>query len=82
VRAKRGPQPVDRRRLNPAFRPTVYSRGPLWKLSNELGFRHVARFSHLINAKYVKGTPMSIGDLFKIADAVGFDRRLLFLDGR
>jgi hypothetical protein len=77
---KRGVKPAPRHRLNPAFRRAVFDSGrPLWQLARDLGFVHQPRFSYLINAESVPATRTSISDLYRIADAVGFDQRRLFL---
>lgn len=80
---KRGPQPRPRLRLNqPTFRRAVHDSGHrLFHLAKEIGFSHDSQFSAFINAKLVPETPVNIERLYRIADAVGFDREELFLDG-
>ena len=80
--SKYGPQPLPRRRINPALRRTIYdSRHPMFQLAAEVGFVHQSQFSAFINSALIPNSAKNIARLYRIADAVGFDRAQLFLDG-
>lgn len=75
--------PLPRRTLNqPAFREAVHASGtPGWQIAIGAGIVHHSKFSALVNAESVANTTTNIERLRSIADAVGFDKSKLFLDG-
>ena len=82
TRKSPGPAPAPRRRVNPNLYNVVRACGtPGWLLAYKVGITHSSQFSILINADSVPATTFNIERLERIADAVGFDRALLFLDG-
>ena len=83
TRRKPGPVPLPRRRLNqPAFYDSVrYCGHPGWLVALTAGLTHGTVLSALVTADSVPDTPQNIDRLERIADAVGFDRALIFLDG-
>lgn len=82
MRKPHGPPPLPRRRLNPALYAAVRGSGtPGWQLAIEAGLTHQTVLSQLVCAESVPDTPTNIERLNAIADAIGFDRALLFLDG-
>ena len=67
-------------KLNRELRMAVHSSGrPIWRLAQDTGFNHQTQFSALINKQYVPTTRLNIERLYRIADAVGFDRTQLFV---
>jgi hypothetical protein len=74
--------PLPRRSVNPALRQIIRASNRLsWQIALAAGIRHYPKFSELINAETVPATQINIDRLNRIADAVGFDRSLLFVDG-
>jgi len=78
-----GPPARPRRYLNqPTFYDTFRASGrPSWLLAVQLGLTHPTVLSGLVCADSVPDTPINIERLERIADAIGFDRSQLFLDG-
>jgi hypothetical protein len=80
-RRPRGPSPVPRRRVNPAFHEAVRNCGrPGYQVAYEAGLIPV-ELSKLICAQSVPDTPLQIRRLERIADIIGFSHDQIFLDG-
>ena len=75
--------PLPRLHVNqPALRDTVRASDRLgWEIALAAGFRHYPKFSALVNAETIPATTTNIDRLYRICDAIGFDRSRLFLDG-
>jgi hypothetical protein len=73
--------PVPRRLLSPALRDYVRASGrPAWAIAEAAGFRHYPKFSALVNAETIPATQVTLARLYAIADCVGLDRALLFVE--
>lgn len=77
-----GPPPLPRRRLNPLFYSAVRASGhPGWKIALLAGLTHQTVLTRLTTAESVIASPLTVERLERIADVVGFDKALIFLDG-
>ena len=71
-----------RRVRQPAFRDAVRGCGRLGcEIAVRVGIRHFSKFSTLTNASSVPDTRENITTMERIADAIGFDRSQIFMDG-
>jgi hypothetical protein len=82
TRTARGPSPLPRRRINPAFHEAVRSFGqPGRRIAYEAGLNYRSELSKLICAETVPDTPLQVSRLERIAEVIGFDRNRLFVGG-
>ncbi len=78
MRGYSGPRLRPNRQLLRAVRASGL---PGWQLALVAGIPHHSTFSALINSKTVPDSRLTRERLERIADAVGFDRALLFPGG-
>ena len=63
------------------MRQMVHASGrPMYEIATIAGFRHVAKFSSLVNASIVPDSNVNVRRLNAIADAVGLPRTEVFID--
>ena len=79
---RRGQKPLPRLHINPILREAVLACGtPGYILATTIGFAHHSKFSVLINAESIPASTANIEWLERIAEAVGFPKSRLFVDG-
>jgi hypothetical protein len=79
LRAPRGKPTKPRIQLSAAYRERLRAtQFPGWMLAQLAGFRHYSSFAFYLRQADFPASPVNVQRFLRLADAVGFDRDLVF----